>query len=48
MHKAMTDRLSWCKQNNEGFVLDEARQGATKGWQGGSKTKLRKNFGGWL
>ena len=48
MQQALMDKLSFCKKITEACVLDEVRHVAMKGWKGGSKTKIRKTFGGWL
>ena len=32
MHQALINRLSLCNKTSEPCVLDEARQGAMKGW----------------
>lgn len=48
MQQALMDMLSFYKKIIESYVLDKTTHVAVKGWYGGSKTKLRKNFGGWL
>jgi len=42
MNQAVIDMLPLYKKYIESCVLDEARQGAMKGWKEGSKKKLRK------